>query len=190
MKYKIILLILIFFLNFYLFCNEKEFNYASNDSISFFNAPDSYSDDIADNVIIGCFKTNTSSGKKYFNISFSINFFESSYQNNLQNYFSSSYWRYFDTIYEDIKRYDVANKENPFRRASILFFGALTFATFGGWLFMSIFNVLIYGDVFGNLRRDQFLLLYLGSSIISISVVLSDLFVNLSKKKYKIIEFY
>jgi len=81
---------------------------------------------------------------------------------------------------------DKKYKENPFRRAEILFFGSLTFTVFGGWLFFSLFNFLIYNDTFGRLRREQFLILYLGSSVVSISVVLSDLFVTQQPKMKKI----
>ena len=80
-------------------------------------------------------------------------------------------------------------KENLFRRAEILFFGSLTFATFGGWFFFSVYNKMIYNEPFGQLRREQFLPLYLGSSVVSISVVLSDLFINL-KPKIKGVEIY
>ncbi|MCK4796188.1 MAG: hypothetical protein KAT05_02335 [Spirochaetes bacterium] len=90
---------------------------------------------------------------------------------------------------DKLKRLKFKKEENPIRRASILFFGSLTFATFGGWLFFSLFNVLIYDETFGKLRREQFLILYLGTGVISISVVLSDLFINL-KPKMKRVEIY
>lgn len=87
---------------------------------------------------------------------------------------------------EIIRLYDFnssnINKENPFRRAEILFFGTLTFASFGGWLFFSLFNFLIYDEAFGRLKREQFLTLYLGSTVVSISVVLSDIFISREKK--------
>ena len=86
-------------------------------------------------------------------------------------------------------KYEFKKEENLIRRAEILFFGSLTFATFGAWFFFSIFNILIYNEPFGKLRKEQFLPIYLGSSIISVSVVLSDLFVNL-KPKIKKIEIY
>ena len=76
-----------------------------------------------------------------------------------------------------------------FRRMEILFFGSLTIVSFSGWFAFSIFNVLIYNDPFGVIRREQFLTLYLGSSVISLSVSVSDLLVNL-KKKNKYVEFY
>lgn len=94
----------------------------------------------------------------------------------------------FDYI-DKLERLQYRKEVNPIRRAEILFFGSLTFVVFGGWLFMSIFNVMIYDETFGKLRREQFLLLYLGSGIISISVSLSDLFIRL-RPKLKNIEIY
>lgn len=88
-----------------------------------------------------------------------------------------------------VNKYEFKSKENLIRRSEVLFFGSLTFATFGGWLFFSIFNVLIYDDTFGKLRRDQFLILYLGSSVVSVSVVLSDL-ILLFKPKMKHVSFF
>ncbi|HOV15032.1 MAG TPA: hypothetical protein PK771_12150, partial [Spirochaetota bacterium] len=76
-----------------------------------------------------------------------------------------------------------------FRRAEILFFGSLTIVSFAGWLTFSIYNVIIYGDTFGNLRRDQFLILYGGSAVISFSVAITDLFIQL-KPKIKGVEIY
>ena len=77
-------------------------------------------------------------------------------------------------------------EENIFRRAEILFFGSLTFATFGGWFFYSVYNAMIYDSTFGTIRREQFLPLYLGSSLISISVVFTDVFINIRPKLKKI----
>lgn len=85
--------------------------------------------------------------------------------------------------------YNAKKEENMFRRMEILFFGSLTIVSFSGWFAFSIFNVLIYNDPFGVIRREQFLTLYLGSSVISLSVSVSDLLVNL-KKKNKYVEFY
>lgn len=115
-------------------------------------------------------KTFLSLYNDYFLIKKNLGYFNKS----IQNYQNDSESKY---------------KENPFRRAEILFFGSLTFTVFGGWLFFSLFNVLIYNDVFGRLRREQFLILYLGSSVVSISVVLSDLFVT-QQPKMKKIQFY
>jgi|GEM_PF-2784193 len=89
-----------------------------------------------------------------------------------------------------IQNTELKKTENPIRRAEILFFGSLTFVTFGGWLFFSIYNILIYNETFGQLRREQFIPLYLGGSIISFSVVISDLFINLKPKFKKNIEIY
>jgi hypothetical protein len=91
---------------------------------------------------------------------------------------------------DKIKRFEFQTPdENPFRRAEILFFGSLTFVTFGGWLFFSLYNVLIYNETFGKLRREQFLLLYLGSTVISISVSVSDLLISM-RSKMKNVEVY
>ncbi|HOF00588.1 MAG TPA: hypothetical protein PK385_05020 [Spirochaetota bacterium] len=80
-------------------------------------------------------------------------------------------------------------KENVFRRMEILFFGSLTIVSFAGWLSFSIFNIVIYGDTFGIIRKEQFLPLYLGSSVVSLSVSVSDLLINIKNNK-KIVEFY
>jgi hypothetical protein len=91
--------------------------------------------------------------------------------------------------YYNFKQYDYQKKEEMFlRRSEILFFGSLTFVTFGGWFFFSIFNVFIYNESFGKIRREQFVPLYFGSATISIAVVLSDLFINLKPRldEYKI----
>jgi len=80
-------------------------------------------------------------------------------------------------------------EENPFRRIEIIFFGALTMTSFSAWMFFSLFNVIVYNDTFGRLRRDQFLILYAGSGILSLSVSISDLLINL-KKKSKTVEFF
>jgi hypothetical protein len=97
-----------------------------------------------------------------------------SYQFGIMNNFKNYY---------NFKQYDYQKKEEMLlRRSEILFFGSLTFVTFGGWFFFSIFNVFIYNDSFGKIRREQFLPLYFGSATISISVVLSDLFINLKPR--------
>ena len=80
-------------------------------------------------------------------------------------------------------------EENLLRRSEILFFGSLTFTAFGSWFFLSIFNALIYGEPFGKLRQEQFIPLFVGSSLISISIVLTDLFINI-KPKLKNVEIY
>ena len=91
-------------------------------------------------------------------------------------------------IKNEISLYDSEKKENPFRRAEILFFGSLTIISFGGWLGFSIYNVIIYGDNFGILRREQFLTLYLGSTILALSVSISDLLKR--NNKFKNIDFF
>lgn len=166
---KLRLLILIFFLiNIYLFGNSEElilnknlyFNHNQNlkiDNNSLFLV---YNFNILDKSFLTLFND-------YFLIKKNLSYFDRS----IQNY-------QLDT--------DKKYKENPFRRAEILFFGSLTFTVFGGWLFFSLFNFLIYNESFGRLRREQFLILYLGSSVVSISVVLSDLFVTQQPKMKKI----
>ncbi|HOJ63034.1 MAG TPA: hypothetical protein PLE45_01320 [Spirochaetota bacterium] len=91
-------------------------------------------------------------------------------------------------IANDISLYSTETKENPFRRAEILFFGSLTIVSFGGWLGFSIYNLIIYGDNFGVLRREQFLALYLGSSLLALSVSISDLLKR--NNKFKNVEFF
>ncbi|MCG8572149.1 MAG: hypothetical protein MJB14_18615 [Spirochaetes bacterium] len=87
---------------------------------------------------------------------------------------------------------DLNNKgENLFRRAEILFFGSLTIISFMGWLSFSIYNTLIYGDSFGVLHPNQFIALYLGSSVLSLSVCVSDLLIRVQKRmKNKRVRFY
>ncbi len=89
-----------------------------------------------------------------------------------------------------MQKYEFHKPENPIRRSEILFFGSLTFTVFGGWIFFSIFNAMIYNDPFGKLRNEQFLPLYFGSCIISFSVAISDLFINIKPKLSKNIEIY
>lgn len=79
--------------------------------------------------------------------------------------------------------------ENLLRRAEILFFGSLTIITFMGWLTFSAFNSLMYQDTFGTLDRYQVMSLYLGSSVISLAVSLSDLFIRL-QPYFKNLKFY
>lgn len=78
--------------------------------------------------------------------------------------------------------------ENLLRRAEILFFGSLTIVSFLSWISFSVFNVLVYDEPFGVLKRHQYLALYLGSSVISLSVSISDLLIRLNKplKKHNI----
>jgi hypothetical protein len=85
--------------------------------------------------------------------------------------------------------FEIKKEENLVRRAEILFFGSLTISAFAGWLCFSLYNVLIYHDTFGNLRREQFLTLYLGAAVVSVSVSFSDLFIRM-KTKVKGVEFY
>lgn len=93
------------------------------------------------------------------------------------------YLRYFD----DLENFRVEKKqENLLRRSEIIFFGSLTFAAFGGWFFLSVFNAMIFEEPFGKLRQEQFVPLFVGSSLISISIVLSDLFINIKPKLKKV----
>jgi hypothetical protein len=91
---------------------------------------------------------------------------------------------------EDEKFIFFSQKENFIRRAEILFFGSLAISSFLGWFTFSIYNFIIYGDVFGILRINQFIALYLGSSIFSFAVSVSDLVIRMQiynkKKKIKI----
>ncbi|HPO50036.1 MAG TPA: hypothetical protein PLO89_06885 [Spirochaetota bacterium] len=97
---------------------------------------------------------------------------------------------FLNALFDGLNRYEFKKKEeNLFRRAEILFFGSLTIVTFSGWIAFSIYNMIIYGDTFGNLRRDQFLILYGGSAVISFSVAITDLFIQL-KPKIKNVEIY
>ncbi len=130
--------------------------------------------------------------KNYYNIFLkkNINYKEFMYANFLENNKNLDF-DFITLFYLDkLKNHEFKKVENPIRRAEILFFGSLTFVTFGGWLFFSIFNVLIYNDTFGKIRKEQFLPLYLGSCIISFSVVISDLFINMKPKINKNIEIY
>src|SRR4030042_442624 len=69
---------------------------------------------------------------------------------------SSVKLEYLD-YFEDLENYRVERKqENLLRRSEIIFFGSLTFAAFGGWFFLSVFNVLIFEEPFGKLRQEQF----------------------------------
>jgi hypothetical protein len=88
-----------------------------------------------------------------------------------------------------MQRFAYNKKENPIRRVEILFFGSLTLVSFLGWLFFSMMNVMIYEESFGILQREQVLWLYLGSSVISLSISISDLLINL-RPKIKKIEIY
>jgi hypothetical protein len=72
-------------------------------------------------------------------------------------------------------RYDFQKKENIIRRAEVIFFGSLTIVSFMGWLTFSLYNMMIYGDTFGSLRREQFLTIYMGSGILSLAVSISDI---------------
>ncbi len=108
------------------------------------------------------------------------------------NYISNNSENFFGNYYltaSNIGLMEFKKKENAFRRMEILFFGSLTIVSFAGWLCFSIFNIVIYGDAFGIIRKEQFLPLYLGSSIISLSVSVSDLLINIKNNK-KIVEFY
>jgi hypothetical protein len=95
----------------------------------------------------------------------------------------------FNTRINLMEKYDTNVQENIIRRAEIIFFGSLTLSAFASWLFMSLYNTLIYQDTFGNLNRNQFLLLYFGAGTISISVSVTDLLIRL-KPKMKGVEIY
>jgi hypothetical protein len=95
----------------------------------------------------------------------------------------------FKVYLGQMEYYELKSEENLFRRAEIIFFGSLTVSAFASWMFMSLYNSLIYGETFGNLNRNQFLLLYLGAGTISISVSITDLFIKL-KPKIKGVEIY
>lgn len=95
----------------------------------------------------------------------------------------------FSYFYELEKLKFEKKEENLLRRSEILFFGSLTFTSFGSWFFLSVFNALIYGEPFGKIRQEQFIPLFVGSSFISISIVLTDLFINI-RPKLKNVEIY
>jgi hypothetical protein len=92
-------------------------------------------------------------------------------------------------VMNKIEEFEFKKTENLFRRAEILFFGSLTIISFGSWMCFSIYNTMMYGDTFGNLRRDQFLIIYAGAGIISFSVAISDIFIKF-KLKTKGVEIY
>lgn len=116
---------------------------------------------------------------------------DDNYNNYLLEINAYSFMKKSDYYYNlDYYKYE-KKQEFLLRRAEILFFGSLTFVTFGGWFFISVFNTLIYNDQFGKIRREQFLPLFLGSGTISIAVVFSDLFINIKPKlEEKNIEIY
>jgi hypothetical protein len=116
---------------------------------------------------------------------------DENYTNYLLEINAYSFMKKSDYYYNlDYYKYE-KKQEFLLRRAEILFFGSLTFVTFGGWFFISVFNTLIYNDQFGKIRREQFLPLFLGSGTISIAVVFSDLFINIKPKlEEKNIEIY
>lgn len=65
--------------------------------------------------------------------------------------------------------------ENLIRRAEIIFFGALTFASFAGWLGISGYNMMMGSSTFGTLKRYQFMTLFIGSGVVGFAVSLSDI---------------
>lgn len=65
--------------------------------------------------------------------------------------------------------------ENLIRRAEIIFFGALTFASFAGWLGISGYNMMMGSETFGTLKRYQFMTLFIGSGVVGFAVSLSDI---------------
>ena len=124
--------------------------------------------------------------KNYLNENYNLNnnsFNFNSYHINDFKIETSIKFEYF----KDLENYRFEKKqENLLRRSEILFFGSLTFAAFGGWFFLSVFNVLIFDEPFGKLRQEQFVPLFVGSSLISISIVFSELFVNIQPKLKKV----
>ncbi len=119
-------------------------------------------------------------------------------QRNMNNLIDWQYYNDFTSNrnYNNIIKYATAPKtnvaeENIFRRMEILFFGSLTIISFSAWFAFSIFNIIIYGESFGVIRKEQYLPMYLGSSVLSLSVSVSDLINNLRKKKsFRYVEFY
>jgi hypothetical protein len=94
------------------------------------------------------------------------------------------------SYFKDLERLKFEKKEeNLLRRSEILFFGSLTFSAFGSWFFFSVFNALIYGEPFGKIRQEQFVPLFAGSALISVSIVLTDLLVRV-RPKLKNVEIY
>jgi hypothetical protein len=99
------------------------------------------------------------------------------------------YYSDFQTYLTMAEEYELKKEENLLRRAEIMFFGSLTIFSFASWISFSIYNIMMYNDTFGNLRRDQFLFIYIGAGVLSFSVSLTDLFFRL-KPKTKGFEFY
>ena len=69
--------------------------------------------------------------------------------------------------------------ENIIRRAEIIFFGALTFASFAGWLGISGYNMMMGASTFGTLKRYQFMTLFIGSGVVGFAVSLSDILLRM-----------
>ncbi|MCH5150284.1 MAG: hypothetical protein J1G30_06425 [Spirochaetales bacterium] len=69
--------------------------------------------------------------------------------------------------------------ENLIRRAEIIFFGALTFASFAGWLGISGYNMMMGASTFGTLKRYQFMTLFIGSGVVGFAVSLSDVLLRI-----------
>lgn len=89
------------------------------------------------------------------------------------------------------RRFFLDSGENIFHRLEILFFGSLTVVSFCGWLLLSLFNVIIYEETFSYIRRDQYLLLYVGASVVSFGVCITDLLMHIKPRlKNKTIDFY
>ncbi len=107
--------------------------------------------------------------------------------------FTYNYNLEFSLLVSDFKTYTEMStgkkKEHFLRRFEVLFFGSLTIVSFFGWIGLSIFNSMIYGDNFGLLRRDQILFLYLSCSVISIAIAFTDLLTDI-KLKNAVIQFY
>jgi len=94
----------------------------------------------------------------------------------------SAFLKTYESYY-DFERYKYQKKEELLlRRSEILFFGSLTFVTFGSWFFFSLFNVFIYNEPFGKIKREQFIPMIFGSGTISIAVVLTDVFMRVKPK--------
>ncbi len=156
-------------------------------------------------IIIFAYSENTNSKTIKSSIYYDLNNYNNlNYLNNLKYNNNINYPNFNTTTYNNFKLetsikfkyfYEIEKykyerkKENLFRRSEIIFFGSLTFAAFGGWFFLSVFNVLIYEEPFGTLKQEQFVPLIAGSCLISLSIVLTDLFITL-RPKIKNIEIY
>ncbi len=169
-------IIILLFFNIFLFAEENQIKILESDS--FHNLDD-----------FNNLNYNIKNLKKYLNENYNFNNNTFNFNTYNQNDFKIETSLKFE-YFKDLEYYRFEKKqENLLRRSEILFFGSLTFAAFGGWFFLSVFNVLIFEEPFGKIRQEQFVPLFVGSSLISISIVLSDLFINI-KPKLKNVEIY